>query len=563
MSTPTEAESKPATPTVDDTPMTAVEDEIKSQDLLEQKQQGLDPEPVDLEKLRANFQEKAKTYLIEQSRHVIIPSFSKWFDMNEVHSIERKLFPDFFPAKTSDGSTPSAYKTPEVYKNMRDFMINTYRINPIEYLTVTAVRRNLSGDVASIIRIHRFLEKWGLINYQIDPRTKPSLVGPQYTGHFQVTLDTPKGLAPFVPENVQIKTESSHNGHSTTETAQPEALETKTVSSSEVIPINIELTRNIFEENKNAKNKPSVSYFCNETSNDVSDVRYHNLRSKTLVGGSMGPLVISQECYEQGLFPLNFTASDFVKMEGSTVQDEWTQQETLLLLEGIEMYASIENNPQSMFVNSNGQWDRISEHVASKTREQCLTKFLQMPIEDRYLQKLVKSEKSSLPEESISKETIIQEVVEKLIASNEGKDIVSRNSTKNLEESVLNQTNLINQVIELTLEKFSAKMKHLGELEADLVKKENMLSSERKQVLIERWLNFEKLSKFKQQNTNPDLVPLLDDLLTPVNINEINKKFSSMGYEDSSEVATTIANDQEESLPVSVAKPKAYLFWSA
>lgn len=46
-------------------------------------------------------------------------------------------------------------------------MINTYRLNPGEYLTVTACRRNLAGDVGAIMRVHGFLEQWGLINYQV------------------------------------------------------------------------------------------------------------------------------------------------------------------------------------------------------------------------------------------------------------------------------------------------------------------------------------------------------------------------------------------------------------
>src|SRR5215475_6862643 len=45
-------------------------------------------------------------------------------------------------------------------------MIDTYRLNPNEYLTVTACRRNLAGDVCAIMRVHAFLEQWGLINYQ-------------------------------------------------------------------------------------------------------------------------------------------------------------------------------------------------------------------------------------------------------------------------------------------------------------------------------------------------------------------------------------------------------------
>lgn len=50
-------------------------------------------------------------------------------------------------------------------------MIDTYRLNPTEYMTSTAARRNLAGDVCSIMRVHAFLEQWGLINYQV-PKNK-------------------------------------------------------------------------------------------------------------------------------------------------------------------------------------------------------------------------------------------------------------------------------------------------------------------------------------------------------------------------------------------------------
>ena len=34
----------------------------------------------------------------------------------------------------------------------RNFMLDTYRLNPQEYLTVTACRRNLAGDVCAVMR---------------------------------------------------------------------------------------------------------------------------------------------------------------------------------------------------------------------------------------------------------------------------------------------------------------------------------------------------------------------------------------------------------------------------
>ena len=53
-------------------------------------------------------------------------------------------------------------------------MITLYRMNPGCYLSATTCRRHLSGDVNGIIRVHAFLEKWGLINYQgVEPAYKP------------------------------------------------------------------------------------------------------------------------------------------------------------------------------------------------------------------------------------------------------------------------------------------------------------------------------------------------------------------------------------------------------
>lgn len=104
----------------------------------------------------------ARGHLVTQTHAVVVPSYSRWFDMNTVHATERRGVPEFFNSRNRS-------KTPAVYKDYRDFMINTYRLNPDEYLTVTACRRNLAGDVCAIMRVHAFLEQWGLINYQVCP----------------------------------------------------------------------------------------------------------------------------------------------------------------------------------------------------------------------------------------------------------------------------------------------------------------------------------------------------------------------------------------------------------
>lgn len=109
---------------------------------------------------RFQMEEEAGRYLSQQTQEVIVPSYAAWFSLTKIHEIEHKSLPEFFNLKNRS-------KTPTVYKDYRDFMVNTYRLNPTEYLTVTACRRNLAGDVCAIIRVHSFLEQWGLINYQV------------------------------------------------------------------------------------------------------------------------------------------------------------------------------------------------------------------------------------------------------------------------------------------------------------------------------------------------------------------------------------------------------------
>ena len=109
---------------------------------------------------KAALESSAREHLIAQNYTIILPSYSTWFDMHTVNAIEKKAMSEFFNNRNRS-------KTPAVYKDYRDFMINTYRLNPSEYLTVTACRRNVSGDVNCIMRVHHFLEQWGLINYQV------------------------------------------------------------------------------------------------------------------------------------------------------------------------------------------------------------------------------------------------------------------------------------------------------------------------------------------------------------------------------------------------------------
>jgi chromatin structure-remodeling complex subunit RSC8 len=518
---------------------------------------GDDAEALDPAQLKQEFKHKAQAYLAEQTSHVVIPSFSKWFDLSKIHSIEEKLFPDIF----SEHGQPSPYRSKESYQTMRDFMVNCYRLNPREYLTVTAVRRNLCGDVSTIIRIHQFLEKWGLINYQIDPRTKPSLSGPQFTGHFQITLDTPTGLIPLLPEDSDSKS-------STVENQKPEP-------TGHHQPLNFEIRRNVYSADSKTSFATSniVQYFCNVCGKDTTESRYHNLKIKTYSHNPSSSMnnasVVCSVCYDQGLFPSNFHTSDFIKLSKNQDIQQWSEQEVLLLLEGIEMFGTYESTTAngSINANSNSQWDKIAEHVATKSREQCIMKFIQLPIEDKYLTKFIDSSNNTDEknvEGEIDQKTLIPAIVKQLIADNEGAKLIANNVESNLQKSILEQTDLINQISELTLTKLNHKLKKIDSLQENILKIEHQLSLERKQVLIERWVQYEKLQKLKQDR--PDLANILDDLMKPIKIEEISKSLRSEHQtiiEEDSTVETPESNGTtNDKLPVSIAKPKTYQYWS-
>lgn len=325
------------------------------------------PATTNPEAEKKKMEDAARGYLVEQTHAVVVPSYSTWFDMNKIKEIEKKSLPEFFNNRNRS-------KTPLVYKDYRDFMINTYRLNPTEYLTVTACRRNLAGDVCSIMRVHAFLEQWGLINYQIDPETRPANIGPPYTGHFRVTADTPRGLQPFQPLAGTVTT--TGKPHPSTERAAsgtPAKLES-----------NLELRKNIYDSSGNklgvtngdAKDEETIekkTYNCFACGVDCTRVRYHNGRSAR----NTKSIELCPNCYLEGRFPPNMSSADFIRLEDpgySTVEREaaWTDQETLLLLEGLEMY--------------NEDWNAIADHVGTRTREECVVRFLQLPIEENYLE---------------------------------------------------------------------------------------------------------------------------------------------------------------------------------
>ncbi|CAM9482582.1 unnamed protein product, partial [Laminaria digitata] len=96
-----------------------------------------------------------------------------FFDFGTASKLEMRMLPEFFTGR-------SASKTPEMYIQSRNFMVRSYQrmldasADGQAYLTGTECRRKLAGDACSTLRIHEFLDRFGLINTRTGGKRPPS-----------------------------------------------------------------------------------------------------------------------------------------------------------------------------------------------------------------------------------------------------------------------------------------------------------------------------------------------------------------------------------------------------
>ena len=215
-------------------------------------------------------------------------------------------------------------------------------------------------------------------------------------------MDTPRGLQAFQPAPASRLTEGKP--HAGTERAASQQATAKADTKSMV-------GRNIYEANgkelsaepkdktangEGASNgasgvnmdqleaqtrSPPKKVVCNTCGVDCSRVYYHYVKPTEQPGQAKIPnntkYEICPRCLVEGHHSKSLDQKDFVKVEQETdssagTEDDWTDQEVLLLLEALEV--------------GDDDWNAVADQVGTKTREQCVMKFLQLEIEDKYLE---------------------------------------------------------------------------------------------------------------------------------------------------------------------------------
>ena len=331
---------------------------------------------------------------------IFLPSCSSWFNFDNINEIEIKSLPEFFC-----GKYPS--KTPEVYKAYRNFIINLYRENQNTYLSATTCRRHLAGDACAILRIHAFLEHWGIINFKVDPLLKPTNMflpksfnfkNPIYIDATSLLLkDNNNNNTNKIGNNNiiivnNINNQNNQNNSNNSNENNNSMPETRTL-----YPINNHpesMFRSFFNKNSNMVNhqinfltknyRPKCDLCMNLCDLDwyiTKESAIKNLNNNN----NNSSFLICENCYEKNLFPKDLKKDDFElsnifnifepnnktteKLSERIEKEKWTKEETKKLIDLIEKFGE--------------NWEEIEKHFeGKKTKADCIIHLMQLPIKE-------------------------------------------------------------------------------------------------------------------------------------------------------------------------------------
>ncbi|XP_010526925.1 PREDICTED: SWI/SNF complex subunit SWI3D [Tarenaya hassleriana] len=302
------------------------------------------------EALEAKIEAEFEAIRSRDSNAHVVPYHCGWFSWQKIHPLEERSLPSFFNGK-SEG------RTSEVYMEIRNWIMRKFHSNPNMQIELKDLTELEVGDSDAKEEVLEFLDFWGLINFHpflpaesgsaaVDDdevEDKDSLLNSLY--HFQAVEACP---APVLRPNLTAQ-------------AIPSGLFPESMVSDDLMK----------------QEGPEVEYHCNSCSADCSRKRYHCPKQ--------ADFDLCTECFNSGKFGSDMSSSDFILMEPAEApgagSGKWTDQENLLLLEALELFKE--------------NWNEIAEHVATKTKAQCMLHFLQMPIEDAFLDQIDDKEPGS------------------------------------------------------------------------------------------------------------------------------------------------------------------------
>ncbi|WRX30185.1 SANT/Myb domain - like 10 [Theobroma cacao] len=279
------------------------------------------------------------------SRVHVLPMHSEWFSPASVHRLERQVVPHFFSGKSPE-------HTPEKYMECRNHIVVKYMDNPEKRITVSDCQGLIDGiNIEDLTRIVRFLDHWGIINYCATSRShEPWNVGsylredPNGEVHVpSAALKSIDSLIKFDKPKCRLKAADVYSSSS--------------CHDDDFSDLDNKIRERLSENHCTSCSQPiPTSYYQSQKEVDT---------------------LLCSDCFHDGRFVSGHSSIDFVRVDSAKDYDDldgesWSDQETLLLLEAMEIY--------------NENWNEIAEHVGTKSKAQCILHFLRLPMEDGLLE---------------------------------------------------------------------------------------------------------------------------------------------------------------------------------
>ncbi|CAH8357262.1 unnamed protein product [Eruca vesicaria subsp. sativa] len=271
----------------------------------------------------------------------VLPMHSDWFSLSTVDRLERQVVPQYFSGKSPN-------HTPESYMHFRNAIVSKYVDNPEKTLTVSDCQGLVDGvDIEDLARVFRFLDHWGIINYCATSQCHP---GPSRDVREDANGEVHVPSAALTSIDSLIKFDKPIcSRHKAADESLP-------CSNFDLSDLDIRIREHLCDNHCNHCSKPLPTvYFQSQKKEDV---------------------LLCSDCFHDARFVVGHSCIDFLKVDTSKDYrdqdgENWSDQETLLLLEAVELY--------------NENWVQIADHVGSKSKAQCILHFLRLPVEDGLL----------------------------------------------------------------------------------------------------------------------------------------------------------------------------------
>ncbi|KAG8378239.1 hypothetical protein BUALT_Bualt08G0117000 [Buddleja alternifolia] len=268
----------------------------------------------------------------------VVPVHSDWFSPNSVHRLERQVVPHFFSGK-------SAEHTPEKYMETRNCIVAKYMENPDKNLSIADCQRLVAGvDTDDLTQIVQFLDHWGIINYSATPLKRVAQKDGTYLCEDSNNqLYVPSAALKSIDSLIQFD---------------------KPKCRLKAIDPELACHREEDSDFDSTIREQLSEHQCNYCSRCIPEVCYQSQKEVDVL--------LCLDCFHEGRFVAGHSSLDFVKVYsmkdyGYVDGDGWSDQETLLLLEGMQLY--------------NKNWNKIEGHVGSKSKAQCILHFVRLPLE--------------------------------------------------------------------------------------------------------------------------------------------------------------------------------------